>query len=185
VGHLADHLHGLVVGQLAHRDLSEVRSTRPGRAEVGPTGQQRQDAGGGALVDQEAEEFQRGRIDPVQVFHDQEQGLLGGDAQRDRQQGVQRLLLLLLGRYGQGGIVGAQRHGEQGGKQRHGLRQRQAILYQKSFQFAELLRRGLLALEAQRSRNKPTSCSRPTSGVRPVLPAASRRVRAVLSYRTW
>jgi hypothetical protein len=54
---------------------------RPGRAEVRPKGEQRQDAGGGALIDQEAEQLQRGRIDPVQVFHDKEHGLLGGDAQ--------------------------------------------------------------------------------------------------------
>ena len=51
-------------------------------------------------------------IDPVQVFHDEEHRLLGGDAQHDRHEGVQRLLLLLLGRHGQGGIVGGQWHRE-------------------------------------------------------------------------
>ena len=70
---------------------------RPGRAEVGPKGQQGQDAGGGALIDQQAEKLQRGRIDPVQVFHDKEHGLLRGNAQQDRQQRVQRPLLLLRG----------------------------------------------------------------------------------------
>jgi hypothetical protein len=80
----------------------------PGRGEVGPTGQQRQDTGGGALIDQETEEFQRRRIDPVQVFHDKEQGLLRGDVQQDRQQGLEGLLLLLLGRHGQGGIISRQ-----------------------------------------------------------------------------
>jgi hypothetical protein len=34
----------------------------------------------GALIDQETEQLQRGRIDPVQVFHNKEQGLLRGDA---------------------------------------------------------------------------------------------------------
>jgi hypothetical protein len=62
---------------------------------------------------------------------------------------MQGLLLLLLGRPGQGGIVGAQRQGEEGGKERHDLRQRQAILHQKPFQFAQLLRGGLLALKVQ------------------------------------
>ena len=61
---------------------------RPGGAEVGPKGQQGQDAGRGALMDQETEKLQRGRIDPVQVFHDKEHGLLGGKAQQDRQEGV-------------------------------------------------------------------------------------------------
>jgi hypothetical protein len=132
------------------RHLGEVRAPGPGRAEVRPKGEQRQDAGSGALIDQEAEKFQRGWIYPVQVFHDKEHRLLGRNAQQDRQEGVQGLLLLLLGRRRQGRIVRWQRQGEQGGKEGHGRSQRQAILYQKSLQFAELLRRGLLALEAQR-----------------------------------
>ena len=150
VRHPADHLRGLAPRQARQRHLGEVRAPRPGRAEVGPKGQQRQDAGGGALIDQEAEQLQRGRIDPVQVFHDKEHGLLRGDAQQDRQEGVQGLLLLLLGRQRQGGIVGGQWEGEEGGKEGHGLRQRQAILHQEPLQFAELLLRGLLPLEAQR-----------------------------------
>jgi hypothetical protein len=64
----------------------------------------------------------------MQVLHDKEHGLLSGDAQQDRQQGVQRLLLLLLGREGQRGRVGAQWKREQGGKERPGLCQRQTIL---------------------------------------------------------
>jgi hypothetical protein len=38
----------------------------------------------------------------VQVFHDKEHRLLGRNAQQDRQEGVQDLLLLLFGRPGQG-----------------------------------------------------------------------------------
>ena len=82
------------------RDLGEVRAPRPEWAEVGTKGPQCQDASRGALIDQESEKFQGRRIDPVQVFHDKEQGLLGGNAPHDRQEGVQRLLLLLLGRHG-------------------------------------------------------------------------------------
>jgi hypothetical protein len=48
------------------------------------------------LIHEEIEQFQGGRIDPVQVFHNKEHRLLRGDAQQDRQQGVQGLLLLLL-----------------------------------------------------------------------------------------
>jgi hypothetical protein len=113
------------------RHLGEVRAPGPRRAEVGPKGEQCQNAGGGALIDQQAEQFQRGWIDPVQVFHDQEHGLPCGDAQEDGQEGLQDPLLLLLGRHGQGSIVGGQRQGEEGGKERHGLRQRQAILHQE------------------------------------------------------
>jgi hypothetical protein len=53
----------------------------------------------------------------VQVFHDKQHRLLGGDFEQDRQQGLERLPLLLLGREVQGGIVGGQRQGEQGGKE--------------------------------------------------------------------
>jgi hypothetical protein len=86
----------------------------------------------------------------VQIFHHKEHGPLRGDAQQDRQQGLEGPLLVLLGRHQQGRIVGGQRQGEQGGKEGHGLCQRQAILHQKPLEFAELLRRGLLPLEAQR-----------------------------------
>jgi hypothetical protein len=61
---------------------------------------------------------------------------------------MQGLLLLLLGRHGQRGIVGSPRQGEEGSQEGHGLRQWQAILHQEPFEFAELLRRGLLPLEA-------------------------------------
>jgi len=39
------------------------------------------------LIDQEAEQLKRGRIDPVQVFHHKEHGLLGGDALRIPREG--------------------------------------------------------------------------------------------------
>src|SRR4029450_19550 len=131
------------------RDLGEVGAPRPGRGEVRTKGEQRQDTGGRALIDQEAEQLERGRIDPVQVFHDKEHGLLGRNAQQDRQQGLEGVLLLLLGREVQGSIVGGQRKGEQGGKEGGDLRQRQAILYQEALEFAQLLLGRLLALEAQ------------------------------------
>ena len=102
------------------------------------------------MIDQEAEKLQRGWIDPVQVFHDKEYWLLGGDAQQDRQDGLQRLPLLLLGRPVQGHVVPGQRQGEQGGEEGDGLLQRQAVLHQEPLKFADLLARGLLAVESQR-----------------------------------
>jgi hypothetical protein len=99
------------------------------------------------LVDQQAEQLQCGRIDPVQVFHDKEHRLLGGDVQQDRQDGVQGLLLLLFGRHSQGGIVRRQREGEEGSQEWHGLGQWQAILHHEVLQFAQPLQRRLLPLE--------------------------------------
>jgi hypothetical protein len=118
-------------------------------AEVGPKGKQRQDAGGGALVDEETEQIQGRRIDPVQIFHHKEDGLLRGNAQQDRQQRLQGPLLLLLGRQQQGRIRGRQWEGEQRRKEGYGLGQRQAILHQEALEFAEFLRRGLLPLEVE------------------------------------
>jgi hypothetical protein len=80
VGDLADHLHGLAPGQAVHRDLGEVGPPYPRGTEVGTTGEQGEDMGSGTLVHQEIEQFQRGGIDPVQVFHDEEQWLLHGSA---------------------------------------------------------------------------------------------------------
>jgi hypothetical protein len=104
---------------------------------------------GGALIDQKGEQFQRGRIDPVQVFHDKEHGLLDRNAEQEREEGVQSLLLLLLGRPCPGRIVETQRQREKGGEQRHGLRERQTILHQEPLKFAQLLLGGFLALKAQ------------------------------------
>src|SRR5262249_6771922 len=69
---------------------------------------------------------------------------------QDREQGVQGLLLLLLGRHGQGDIVSSQREREEGGKERHSLCQWQAMLHQEAFQFTQLLLWELLPVEAQR-----------------------------------
>src|SRR5262249_34395023 len=128
----AGHLRRLVPRQAWQCYLGQVRAPHPGRAEVGTKGQQYQDARSGALIDQETEQLQRGRIDPVQVFHDKEQRLLHGDSQQDRQQSMQELLLLLLGRQSQGDIVSGQRQREEGSKKGHGLRQWQAILHQET-----------------------------------------------------
>ena len=87
---------------------------------------------------------------PSRVFHDKQHRLLGGDAHQNRQEGVQGLLLLLFGRSGQGGIALGQWDGQEGGEERHGLCQRQAILHRELLQVTELLWRKLLPLKAQR-----------------------------------
>jgi hypothetical protein len=147
--HPVGHLGRLAPWQAIERHLGQMRAPRPGWAEVGPKGQEHQDTRYGALIHQQTEQFQGRRIDPVQVFHDKEHGLLDGDAQENRQEGLQGLLLLLRGRHGQGSIVGAQRQGEEGGKEGDRFCERQAILHQEPLQFAELLLRGFLVLEAQ------------------------------------
>jgi hypothetical protein len=53
-----------------------MRANAPGRVKLGPIGEQGQGPGGRSLVDKEAEQFQRGGIDPVQVFEDVQHRLL-------------------------------------------------------------------------------------------------------------
>ena len=127
--------------------LGEIGPPVQGRL-IWTKGEQRQDTGGGALIDQEAEQLERGRTDPVRVFHDKEHGLLGGDAQQDHQQDVESLLLVLLRRHCHGRIVRRQRQ-EEGGTEGHRLRQWRAILHQEPLQFAHLLLGRLLPIEAQ------------------------------------
>jgi hypothetical protein len=78
-----------------------------------------------------------------------EHRLLGGDAPQDGQEGVEGLLLLLLGRYGQGSIVSGQWKREERGKERYRFCEWQAILHHESLQFAELLLWGLVPVELQ------------------------------------
>jgi hypothetical protein len=78
-----------------------------------------------------------------------EHRLLSGDAQQDRQQGVEGLLFLLLRRHRQRRIIRRQRQGEEGGQEGRGLGQWQAILHQESLQFTHLLFGGFLPFEAQ------------------------------------
>ena len=98
------------------------------------------------------------------VFHDKEHRLLGRDTQQRHQEGVERLPLLLRRGQVRGGIVGSQREGEERGIQRHGLRQRQAILDQMALQCAELL-----LGDSSRSKCKTTRSNNSISGYKAVL----------------
>jgi hypothetical protein len=84
------------------------------------------------LIDQEGEQFQRRGVGPVQVFHDKEHRLLGRNAPQNRQEGLQRPLLLLLRRPSQRRIVRRQRQGEEGHQEGHRFGQWQAILHQEA-----------------------------------------------------
>jgi hypothetical protein len=87
----------------------------------------------------------------VQVFQDQEERLLGSQAQQEPQERVQGLLPLLLGRSLHRGIGGRQRQGQEGRQQRHGLRWRQVMLCQELLQVLHLLRGGRLGLQGEQT----------------------------------
>jgi hypothetical protein len=82
-----------------------VREHGPWRAEVWAKGQHDEDAGLGHLFDQRTEKLQRGGIDPMQVFHHKEDGLLFCFLPQPGQQGFKSFLLLPLGSEGERGVM--------------------------------------------------------------------------------
>ena len=85
---------------------------RPGRRKFRATGQEDHDPSGGTLIHQEAEEFERRGIDPVQVFDDTQHRVLVRLLPQPGEQGFQRLLMLPLGGEGERRRVRWRRQGE-------------------------------------------------------------------------
>ena len=106
-GHPRNHRLHLGLGQALQRHGGEMRAQAPRRLKLGPTGQQGQEPGRRPLLHQQGEELQRRGVDPVQVFHHKEDGLLLRQRQQPGQQGFQGFLLLPLGRQRQGRIATA------------------------------------------------------------------------------
>jgi hypothetical protein len=100
---------------------------------LGAGGQHQTEPHRGALVDEQAQQLQRGRIHPVQVFYHQEDRLAPGFGVQPGQQDVKSALALPLRGQCQRGIGRGQRERHQGGQQRHGLGQRQARRSQGGF----------------------------------------------------
>src|SRR5712691_2174379 len=93
----------------------------PRRLKLRPTRQYGEDGGGGALVKEEREKLQRRRIHPVQVFDNQDYGVLGGTFQGECQEHFEGTLLLPLGRQGEW-LIAFGRYGRGGGSGREGDR---------------------------------------------------------------
>jgi hypothetical protein len=77
-----DHLPHLGAREAAQRQLGEVGPGAPGHLKVRSCRHQQPEAGGRHLVEQQAQPLQRGRIDPVQVFDDQQDRLLCGQLEQ-------------------------------------------------------------------------------------------------------
>ena len=67
-----------VRGSRLKRHLRHVGTTAPRRLKLGPTGRQQTERGCGHLVYHKTEPLNGGRIDPVEVFHDQQGRVCGG-----------------------------------------------------------------------------------------------------------
>src|SRR5262245_54707242 len=87
---------GVALLQTGQCQLGTMRASSPWQTELRSSRTERQHPGGRALIDQQTEPFQCRRVDPMQVFHDQEERLLGGQAQEEREERLQGALLLLL-----------------------------------------------------------------------------------------
>ena len=72
--HLPDHLLGLSSGQAAEGEVGAVGVHGPGRAELRAEEEEQEHTGCRELGVEQIEKLQRGRIDPVQVFHRQRGG---------------------------------------------------------------------------------------------------------------
>jgi hypothetical protein len=87
--------------QAVEHQGGDVGALRPGRAELRTEGQHVQHRHSGRLFNQEPKHFQRRGVGPVQVFPGHQHRLPLGLRDHPRQQGVQRLLFLLLRRHHQ------------------------------------------------------------------------------------
>ena len=74
----------------------DVGAEAPGRAKLRTIGEQDEDARRRDVVDEQGEELQRGGIDPVQVFDDEQHRLIRGVRQDDRAKSLEGLLALPL-----------------------------------------------------------------------------------------
>ena len=95
-GHVLHHDRDVLARQAVQHDLGHVRAQRPRRAEVGPVRQQQQQPGAWRMFDEQAEEFERRRVAPVQVFDHAVDRLLGGLLQKPSDERLVHGLLLLL-----------------------------------------------------------------------------------------
>jgi hypothetical protein len=76
------------------RELRDVRTLSPGRVELGPKGEQHQDRQVLHLLDQQIEQLEGRRVDPVKVLVDCENRLAGCQSLDLGGQDLERALLL-------------------------------------------------------------------------------------------
>ena len=91
--------------EAVERQLGDMRAGPPGRREVRSKRQHGQQAGSGDLFEEEREQFQRGRVSPVQIFPGAVHHLPLGFLYHPRDQGFLGLLFLLLRTQRERGVV--------------------------------------------------------------------------------
>src|SRR5439155_17817318 len=91
--HPRNHHFHLGLGQTLQRQGGQMGAQAPRRRKLRPTRQQGQEPSRWPLVHQQGEKLERRRVDPVQVFHHQEDGLPLRQRQQPGQQRFQGFLL--------------------------------------------------------------------------------------------
>jgi hypothetical protein len=137
-GHVADHAVGLAAGQPVQGQHGQMGARGPGRLERGSRREHGEQGRRRRLLDQEAQELQRRGIDPVQVFDDEQRGLVAGPREHHRQQGLERPLPLALGAHRERRIpVVREGQGQEGCQQHQGLVASEPVSGQERLELAE------------------------------------------------
>jgi hypothetical protein len=129
----------LIRGKSPQREGGEVRHHRPLGVKLGTRRQDETEAHRGALVNEQTQQLQGRGIDPVQVFHDEQDRLPLRFRVQPGEEGLQRLLALPLWRQGEGWIGVGQGERQQRRQERHGLGQCHTRCDQRGFQCPQLL----------------------------------------------
>ena len=145
-----DHRRALAPAEAIERQRRDVRVARPRRAELGPVGEHRQDRQGAHPLDQQVEQLQGRRIDPVQVLVQLEHRAVAGEAGQLLDQDLEGALLLALRAEVQGRVALARGTPSSAADQRHRLVQLLGRLAEQRLQLGELGLRLVVGRKARR-----------------------------------
>jgi hypothetical protein len=123
LGHVLDHDLDVLTGEALERDGDHVGAWSPRPLELGATRRQEHEPRRGRLVYQQAQELQGGVVHPVQILRDHEDGAALRQFEKERQDGLQRSLLLPLRREQDRRVTAfGEGEGQERGEERHGFR---------------------------------------------------------------
>ena len=143
------HPRHVVRGQPPQRERGQMGHHGPGRVKLRARGQDETQPRLGALVNEQAQQLHRGGIEPVQVFHHQEDRLPLRFGVQPGQQRVKGVLALLARREGQRRVGRGQGERQQRCQQGHRLRQHDTRRGQHGFQRAQSLGRRIVGVPPQ------------------------------------
>ena len=149
LGHAGDHVRRLIAGQGCELDPSIVAAAVPRRLELRAEDEQREQWDRRVVIEEQADQLYRRRVDPVKVLHDEQQGLRAGDRPQHRHNRFEGARPLTLRAQCQGTItIFGKWHRQKGGEQRDHVRQGDVVRSQQGLDLLQPLGRGVLATPA-------------------------------------